>query len=348
MEPACVMQNIDGSRTAYLTYENLSSSELIVVTNPATGAINELVSNGEQLAPITNFSPGRHVGVFAVTFRGTALQWQVKPAGAGPSTARVDAGTVACAPVKPLVECAQKIVDRRIALFGYENSNPFTMQIPAGPLNKVTPGELERGQPTQFKPGLNKGVASVSVGDSQAWSLNGVQANIGASLPECPVGCIDENTSMILSNLDTIALELTNVTKRAALQLIKARPNSKDRRDLTGALSSARIDAQRAAARSERYLKLARSITIDWPLVTAACPNRPKLCRSVDRSKAIAQLRDLYAVSRALTARAIMRAKFIAYGERRHSNPLIRKARRLEIIGNEELRKLSPTVADCR
>ena len=348
VEPACVMQNVDGARTAYFSYDNMSGHEMAVLTNPTTGAINELVANGEQLPPLTSFSPGRHVGVFAVTFRGASLEWQVKPAASGPTTARIDASTIACAPVRPLGECKRIVVDNQLALLGYENPNPFTIHIPVGPLNKLTPGDPERGQPAEFKPGLNNGVASVKINDSPTWNLNGLEAQLGSSLKDCHSDCVDANTAVIISNLDTVALELTNVAKRAALQLAKARPAENDRRNLKARLASARLDAQRSAARSERYLKLARAVTIDWPLVTAACPNRAKVCRSVDRSESIAKLRDLYARARGLTTRAVTRAKFITYGKRQRSNPLIRRARRLEMIGNEQLSKLPRVVEDCR
>jgi hypothetical protein len=342
------MQNVDGARTAYFSYDNMSGHEMAVLTNPTTGAINELVANGEQLPPLTSFSPGRHVGVFAVTFRGASLEWQVKPAASGPTTARIDASTIACAPVRPLGECKRIVVDNQLALLGYENPNPFTIHIPVGPLNKLTPGDPERGQPAEFKPGLNNGVASVKINDSPTWNLNGLEAQLGSSLKDCHSDCVDANTAVIISNLDTVALELTNVAKRAALQLAKARPAENDRRNLKARLASARLDAQRSAARSERYLKLARAVTIDWPLVTAACPNRAKVCRSVDRSESIAKLRDLYARARGLTTRAVTRAKFITYGKRQRSNPLIRRARRLEMIGNEQLSKLPRVVEDCR
>ena len=73
-----------------------------------------------------------------------------------------------------------------------------------------------------------------------------------------------------------------------------------------------------------------------------------KFCRMVDRSQAIQTLKNLYAASRGLTARVVIRSQFVTYGERQRSKPLIRKARRLELLGNEKLRKLPPVVMDCK
>ncbi len=348
VEPACVMQNIDGTRTAYFSYDNMSGSELVVPSDSSSQGINDLVAGGERLSPLTSFLPGRHIGAFAVTFRGVSLEWTVKPAASGPTTARINASTLACAPIKPRAECKRLVVENQLALLGYENPNPFTIRIPAGPLNQVTPGEPERGQPVEFNAGLNRGVASIKSNDSPTWRLNGLEVQLGKSLKDCPVDCIDANAAVILSNLDTVALELTNVAKRAALQLAQARPAANDRRNLSSTLTSARLDAQRAAGRSERYLKLARAITLGWPVVTASCANRAAFCRSVDRSESIAKLRGLYALSRGLTARVVIRTKFITFGRRQRSNPLIRRARRLEMIGNEQLSKLPRVVEDCR
>ncbi len=348
VEAACVAENADGSRTAYFTYINLTSSELLVEPNPTTGVINQLLNDGRELPPLTRFAVGRHEGEFAVTFTGTGLEWTVRPADGGLFTARVDASTTRCQPLKPLAVCARKVVDKRVALIGYENGNPFSMKVPVGTLNKMTPGEEGRGQPELFRPGVNKSVSAVAADDNPTWSLNGATVSLGSSLLQCSAQCLDADTLVTLSNLDSVALELTNVTKRASLALIKARPKKAAPRSVKAAMASAGLDAQRATARSERYLKLAREVTLDWPVVTKGCPDRPTVCAQVDRRQAIMKLRGLYALSRALTARIVIRTKFIKYGERGRSNPLIRKARRLEIIGNEQLNKLSPIVEQCK
>lgn len=313
-----------------------------------TGVINQLLKDGRELAPLTRFAVGRHEGEFAVTFIGTGLEWTVKPAGGGLFTARIDASTTRCQPLKPLAVCARKVVEKRVALIGFENGNPFAMKVPVGPLNRMTPGEEARGQPELFTPGVHKSVTTVAAQDNPVWSLNGEAVSLGNALPQCSSDCIDADTLVTLSNLDSVALELTNVTKRASLALIKARPKKAAPRSVKAAMASAGLDAQRAAARSERYLKLARALTLDWPVVTKGCPDRPTVCAKVDRRQAIMKLRGLYALSRALTARIVIRTKFIKYGQRERSNPLIRKARRLEMIGNEQLNKLSPVVEECK
>ena len=263
--------------------------------------------------------------------------------------ARVDASTALCKQVKPLGVCATTLSGKRFAIVGYDNPNRVPLTIPIGPLNKLSPGEADRGQPERFMPGENLSVSTVPAGDRPVWSLNGAQAKLDDFLVACPSDCIDSGTSKLLSELDSIALELSNLTKRACLQLMQAKPSKKgDAKAMRAMRDSIRLDVLRSTARSERYLKLSRQVTLDWPLVTKSCPAAPTFCRMVDRRDAIATLRSLYAASRGLTARVVIRSQFVEYGTRLRSKPLIRKARRLELIGNEKLRKLPPIVMDCK
>ena len=348
-EAACVSENVDGSRTAYLSYENTSSSEVTIETGSAMDAVNVIAAGTQQFPSPTRFAAGRHPGEVSVTFWGEELLWRLKAAGRALSEARVDASTVACKPIKPFGACASTASGKRLALVGYQNPNPFTVTIPIGPLNKLSPGEVDRGQPERFAPGENLGVATVAAVDNPIWFLNGAETPLNQSLLECPNECIDSSTFRILSELDSIALELTNLTKRACLQLIEAKPLKKgDAKAMSAMRDSIRLDVLRSTARSERYLKLAREVTLDWPLVTKSCPTTPTFCRMVDRRDAISTLKSLYAASRGLTARVVIRSQFVEHGTRLRSKPLIRKARRLEIIGNEKLRKLPLLVMDCK
>jgi hypothetical protein len=81
--------------------------------------------------------------------------------------------------VSPLLECVQDNEDGTItAFFGYKNHSSFLVEIPIGELNKMKPGPLDRGQPTEFDPGRSSQYPNASFqvvfqGESITWYLDG-------------------------------------------------------------------------------------------------------------------------------------------------------------------------------
>lgn len=95
--------------------------------------------------------------------------------------------------VVPVLQCVKESGARLEARFGYENPNPFTVNIARGAMNFFTPGPEDRGQPTRFPPGTAENVVSVTIdakrndpGRTISWTLDGMTATAPASsAPRC-------------------------------------------------------------------------------------------------------------------------------------------------------------------
>ncbi len=77
--------------------------------------------------------------------------------------------------VHPIFECIIKQGGKAfLAMFGYVNENPYTVTIPLGNENSLSPSWLDGAQPTTFSPGSQTSVVQVSVNrGSIVWSLDG-------------------------------------------------------------------------------------------------------------------------------------------------------------------------------
>lgn len=111
----------------------------------------------------------------------------------------------ATGPIFPILECVDLNVNQTItAYFGYDNQNPEPINIPIGPKNKFTPSPQNRGQPSDFEPGMHVSVFQVTFSDQHlTWSLRGpggVEKTIKASTdsPLCSPG--NQNTNGLNGN----------------------------------------------------------------------------------------------------------------------------------------------------
>lgn len=95
--------------------------------------------------------------------------------------------------VVPVLQCVKESGARLEARFGYDNPNPFTVNIAVGAMNYFTPGPKNRGQPDRFLPGVAENVFSVTVDAKRndpartiAWTLDEITVSTGASaVPRC-------------------------------------------------------------------------------------------------------------------------------------------------------------------
>jgi hypothetical protein len=78
-------------------------------------------------------------------------------------------------PVRPVLECVAPNADGSYtAYFGYKNDNLVPVSLPIAGQNRFSPLPAERGQPTNFAPGRQVRVFSVSFnGDPLVWTLAG-------------------------------------------------------------------------------------------------------------------------------------------------------------------------------
>jgi hypothetical protein len=88
--------------------------------------------------------------------------------------------------IAPIVECVSEMDGGYTALFGYQNENAFTVEIPIGERNGFAPEPVNRGQPTTFEPGHLAPAFEVAFdGQTLAWSLNGETAAASSTSTRC-------------------------------------------------------------------------------------------------------------------------------------------------------------------
>lgn len=96
--------------------------------------------------------------------------------------------------VVPVLQCVKESGARLEARFGYDNPNPFTVNIAAGgAMNYFTPGPKHRGQPERFLPGVTENAFTVTVEAKRndpartiAWTLDEITVSTNASsVPRC-------------------------------------------------------------------------------------------------------------------------------------------------------------------
>jgi uncharacterized repeat protein (TIGR01451 family) len=91
-------------------------------------------------------------------------------------------------PITPATECVELLAGGGFrAHFGYQNPNDAAVQIPVGSDNAFSPGDADRGQPTDFLPGSHGDVVQVeSVGGAPlTWTVTGNAATASVSSPKC-------------------------------------------------------------------------------------------------------------------------------------------------------------------
>jgi hypothetical protein len=123
--------------------------------------------------------------VVTVLVAGAALA-AVTVAPAGAQAEKVD--------ISPILECVFPLDGGQyVALWGYQNRFTNT-DVAIGKDNFFAPGSENRGQPTAFKPGRNKGVFTTTFdGNDLTWTLTGITATANKDSERCkdnpvPVG----------------------------------------------------------------------------------------------------------------------------------------------------------------
>jgi hypothetical protein len=94
------------------------------------------------------------------------------------------------------------------ASFGYNNPNAFAVTIPVGNDNKFTPTPQDRGQPTNFLPGRQVAVFSVTFsGGNLVWTLNG-KTSTASSGTICNRPPVAVNDTASVANRGTVNINV--------------------------------------------------------------------------------------------------------------------------------------------
>ncbi len=354
----CVMDNTDGTKTAYFSYNNVTAQALTVPVGSSGALVNTFSPGLPDQGQPTSFVPGVAKGVVAVPLASGGVTWTVRASGSAVSTATASAASPKCGSVQPLIECQGYDAGQLRAQSGYVNPNPFDVKLNFGSLNFFSPGAIDQGQPTVFKSGLNKGsfgVVLLNPATPLVWELNGQKVSASNSLSVCTGECIDTAVGEIRGELDDIAVQIAQLTIDAAEVLASAddagasASKGKRRRARSQAVVARdRADAERAKAKAQSYVTQSKALTIQFPDVVKNCPEAPQYCETVDRGPVIAQLRALYAEARNTAQRTMARAYFKQTGSTNRRDALVRKAKQLEAQGGAELDKLPRTETVCK
>ena len=344
----CVYDNQNGTFTAYFGYDNRTSRELVVTSNPSSGTANEFSPGIPDRGQTTSFKAGRHKGAVPVTFDGMPLTWKVRAPGGRVSTATASLASTPCGRITPIADCINGSTSGLVATFGYNNPNGFDIVIPVGLLNNFSPAPTDRGQPTVFKAGRN--AASFTTGFTRAisWNLDGTVAAVNESTPVCEGGCIDTPIGTIKNELNQTALDLAALTKRAA-KLLAQRAKTKAAKGEISRTSASRVglDAKRAAKKADALARRAQSLTLGFPEVIKACPFSPPFCQTVDRGAAIDQLRGLFVEQLDQLRRIMARRNFTQTGSTRRDDALVANARRVKAQGDAQLDEVPRVATQC-
>ena len=194
----CVYDNGDGTFIAYFGYEN-NNAEVVTTKacddNTGTRNNNVVVIKGsdyikwECSSQPTTLETGRVKGAFYVQFRREeSVTWSLETNSEGTKEATLDAQSVRCAELAPVVRCIDINNDGTLqAYFGYKNMNDFELHIPVGSNNKVIPSPEDRGQPENFFGGNNNNAFDEKF-ESNAnlkWELDGITVIADKTMNTC-------------------------------------------------------------------------------------------------------------------------------------------------------------------
>jgi hypothetical protein len=343
----CIAKNVDGSRTAYFSYNNTTGAEQSFGTNSNLGTINEFRSDTTTVAPPTTFKVGQVKGSVVVPYKGDKLVWAVKAQKSALSEATASEQSPVCPDVQPVADCRGYESGILKVKLGYNNQGTFEQSFPVGNLNSFSPGAIDRGQPNKFFSGLNATVFEIPLVDPNErviWNVNGRKIQIDSTLKTCDGQCVDTPLGTIKGDLDQVAIDLSALMNRAAAALASV----KDKKGGDREQARDKSDAQRSNQKAAEYETTAKALTIQFPAVVKTCPQAPAFCATVDRQGTIDALRGLYANQRNSVMRTMARVAFRSTGATSRRQKFVKQAKALEKKGLDQLAKLPRFATECK
>ena len=324
-----IYDNRDGSCTAYFGYQSSATTNVTIAAG-SNGATKNFFSPGNaNRGQGAIFKPGLNKGTVVVNLA-TAEQitWSVATAGSvGSQVTASCARTPQLAAVEPLAQCINAAEGGGFsAVMGYSNPNDIEIQIPVGALNKFTPGNADRSQPTKFFKGLNNGAFALSFTTALEWKLPGKTAAISPATTVCV--CPSADGKVLRAELDKISEDLSKLATKAVAILQSAKD------------SSAKKDAIRAKKRSTDNFTAQKTLTAKIPDLVKSCPTSPVGCSTVDNGPIIEGLRAQYAESLGIVKRTMARAYFLKTGDTSGNDALVKRAKEQQTKGLVALAKL--------
>lgn len=200
----CVYDLGNGRYRAYFGYDNPNSYPVEIPVSGGTYGSNRFSPGPAHRGQINRFNPGRVHGAFAVDFDGQPIEWSIAQRSGRVLSAHADKKSAACAPIRPIIECA----DSSEAVFGYHNDNRFTVTLPTGIHNYISPAPIDRSQPTEYFSGRVNNVFSTSLSayDKVEWRLGSQKSTAIPGAKRCHYGplakCSDAQMGRTISRLE--------------------------------------------------------------------------------------------------------------------------------------------------
>ena len=332
---AGIYNNQDGTYTAYITYNNTTGAQVTLPAGVDSSTKNFFAPLPADRGQGSVFKVGLNTGAIRVTWNGTPIVYSVATAGAVPSILNLSASsTPVLQLVEPLGECLVTSSGASYtATMGYNNPNQIEISLPIGSRNFFTPGNQDRGQPTQFFKGLNKGAFVVEGTGLLEWKLPGKSAKVDSSTSSC--GCPSTAGADIRSELNATALALNKLAQQSVSLLESLGTEAGDK------------SAADAEKRATSNLQVIQSLTVGIPNVIVSCPVTPPGCVRVDNQPTIDGIQEQYNLSVHIIKRATARANFLKLGKTVRNDPLVVKAKNLEKVGTAALKQYPRFSTSC-
>ena len=181
-----IYDNNNGTFTAYFSYINTTLEALTAPIGDGPSGRNFFSPGAAGRGQPTRFLPGEHRGEYRLDFDGAPLEWVIQVVGFEEIRIAFSSSSKKLPVVTPIVDCINESESGGFSsVWGYDNPNEFEISIPVGSLNAFTPGNVDRGQPTSFLAGLNKGAFAVKFDTALQWTLPGASSAVSPQSTVC-------------------------------------------------------------------------------------------------------------------------------------------------------------------
>ena len=281
----CFINNGDGTVRYYFGYFNQNPFEVSIPVGINTAQNkNILIVDSQTVSSQTGlFKPGSHKGEFSLQApQSSQVIWVLQYSGLPTVMVTSNSQVPECQPVSPIAECVSFDGNGQYtAALGYENKNDFTIDIPLGQNNRISPDPANRGQPTSFLPGRFINVLNTQFSNVLDWFLGAEQATATTDSPLCSpsLECMDTDIRDTQFAADVASFELVKVINKLSRILAK-----------TG-----RADDRNRAVALRKEAQALHKVTWDsvWslPSIITNCADTT-ICAQVDNSSVINTLRS--------------------------------------------------------
>eukprot|EP01028_Stygiella_incarcerata_P006494 TRINITY_DN2658_c0_g1_i1.p1 TRINITY_DN2658_c0_g1~~TRINITY_DN2658_c0_g1_i1.p1 ORF type:complete len:2482 (+),score=553.97 TRINITY_DN2658_c0_g1_i1:113-7558(+) len=209
----CVGDLGDGLYTAYFGYTSTNTMDVVI----PKGTNNQFIPDPKDRGQPIEFHPGASddfpkYAVSTTFASGESVMWRI-----GTGSALANHHSKACVPsrpVKPVLQCVEKYDDNGSisfdAFFGYQNLNPYEVDIAIGASNVLSPDAIDGGQISHFHVGIVHSAFRVFSEDGSAltWTINGLSAEATAESRACGAGHDGPKINLARLSNDLLSIEI--------------------------------------------------------------------------------------------------------------------------------------------